>query len=78
MNIGDLEDLREVVDSVSNNFNYIESSGMYDLTHTCIFCRQYSLNSISDIKHDEKCVSKRLIHLYDSLSNEIYKLEGED
>lgn len=78
MFIQDLEDLRDVVDSVSNNYNYIETSGMWDLTHTCIFCRNRSMNSISDIKHDENCVSKRLIHLYDSLSDEIYKMEGEN
>lgn len=78
MFIQDLEDLRYVVDSISNNYNYIETSGMWDLTHTCIFCRNSSTNSISDIKHNVDCVSKRLIHLYDSLWDEIYKMEGEN
>lgn len=75
---GDLEDLRDIVDAVNCNYNFIEVYGVYDQTYTCIFCRKYSLYSIGDIKHDEDCVSKRLIHLYNVLDEELYRLDTDN
>lgn len=77
MYIGDLDDLKQIVYTIGNNYNYVVVDGMWDHTFTCIFCNKCSLNSSSDIKHSDDCVSRRLIQLYDILDKEIYKMEIE-